>query len=106
MNAGNPVFWIARADGPDGVIRGGIVDEADPLAWACILTPQGWRRVPGTTDPPMGLDDAGEALIMLAGKCHDAGLHHCSVDTAPWPDAPGPWRMEATFRVLWPEDGP
>lgn len=90
----NPMVWLARDAA--GEVRGGAGD------WVCVATPRGWERAPGAADPPH--PDTFEALAELCGRAHDARLLFCSVDAQPWPDAAGPWRIEAPFRVLWPED--
>jgi hypothetical protein len=92
-----PVFWIARD--ADGEVRAGCG------GWIDVLTPRGWERVSGAVDPAIGLENACEALGALCVRCHDARLMHCDVDDRdPWPDAPGPWRMEVPYRVLWSEE--
>lgn len=95
-----PTFWLTKSAA--GKVRGG-TDE-----WVNELTASGWMKASGSCEgSPVSEDDAFEALAALCGRAHDARLLHCSVDDPkPWPDAPGPWRIEVSFRVLWPEDEP
>lgn len=90
------VFWIAK--GADGIVRGGVIDEADQFAWTMLLADTGWERVPGCHDPPMPLMDAGETLGELSWRAANAGLHGDGIVT------PGPWRIEMTLRALMPAE--
>lgn len=101
MNIGDTVFWIAKGEAT-GVILAGIMSDARGVrcTWTIELTPHGWEPVPHTDPCPLEPVRAFEAVADLVWRCHEAGLHHASVDSEPWPDAPKPWRLEMTLAAL------
>lgn len=91
--ANDVVFWIAKDAA--GVVRGGIIDEADSRTWCMVLTPCGWLTTSGSSAPPMSPEDAREALGEIAWRASNAGLVGDGLEPVP-----GPWRLEMAFGAL------